>query len=107
MLFIVAVVLLLVLPDPWNLFGFTASLVLGLGEVYLWNRTVRGRRAAVGVDTLIGSKAKVVSPCRPDGQVQLSGEIWEARCAAGADPGETVRVVGRRGLTLVVERQRG
>lgn len=106
MLFLVAVVLLLVLPDPWDLVGFTVCLVLGVGELFLWNRTVRGRRAAVGVDTLIGKKAKVVTPCRPDGQVQLSGEIWEARCAAGADPGETVRVVGRRGLTLLVERKR-
>jgi membrane-bound serine protease (ClpP class) len=105
MLFLLAVVLLLVLPNPWDVVGFTACLVLGLGEVYLWNRTVRARRSTVGAQTLVGAEARVISPCRPEGQVQLNGEIWAARCEAGADPGETVRVVDRNGLTLVVERR--
>lgn len=104
MFFLLAIVLLLVLDHPWNFVGFAICLVLFLGEGYLWNRTVRHRRAAVGPQTLIGEEAEVVSPCRPDGQVRLNGEIWEARCAAGASPGERVRVVGRNRLTLVVER---
>jgi membrane protein implicated in regulation of membrane protease activity len=36
--------------------------------------------------------------------VRIGGELWEARCAGGADVGETVRVVELSGLTLVVER---
>jgi membrane protein implicated in regulation of membrane protease activity len=36
--------------------------------------------------------------------VRIGGELWEARCADGADAGETVRVVGLSGLTLLVER---
>jgi membrane protein implicated in regulation of membrane protease activity len=38
--------------------------------------------------------------------VRLSGEseIWRARCAQGADAGETVRIVGLDELTLLVER---
>jgi membrane-bound serine protease (ClpP class) len=103
-LFVVAVVLLLVLPGPWDLVGFAACLVLGLGELFLWNRTVRGRRPSVGAQTLIGSDAEALTDLRPDGQVRLNGEIWAARCAAGAAEGERVRVVGRKGLTLVVER---
>jgi membrane protein implicated in regulation of membrane protease activity len=101
---IVALVLLLVLPWPWNLVGFVTALVLFLGELFFWNRRVRGRRKEVGAQTLIGKAAAVVSACRPDGQVRLSGEIWAARCEGGADTGETVTVVGRDGLTLVVER---
>lgn len=104
MLFIAAVVLLLFLPHPWELVGFTTCLVLGLGELFLWNRTVRGRRAAVGAATLIGAEAEVITACRPDGQVRLNGEIWAARCSEGASAGETVRVVGRKRLTLLVER---
>lgn len=104
MFFLLAIVLLLVLHHPWNIVGFAVCLVLFLGEGYLWNRTVRGRRATVGAQTLIGKEGRVVSPCRPKGQVRLNGEIWEARCTAGADPGERVRVVGRDRLTLVVER---
>ena len=39
----------------------------------------------------------------PVGQVRLNGEIWEARCEAGAGTGERVRVTGRKRLTLIVE----
>jgi membrane-bound serine protease (ClpP class) len=101
--FLVAIVLLLTLPDPWNLVGFAAALLLASGEVFFWHRRVRGRRAAVGPGTLIGAEGKALSACRPEGQVQLGGEIWEARCTAGVDAGEPVRVVGREGLTLLVE----
>jgi membrane protein implicated in regulation of membrane protease activity len=44
----------------------------------------------------------VITPCEPDGQVRLNGEIWEAHCDAGAAPGDSVRVVDRDGLTLIV-----
>ena len=103
MFFFLALILLLALPHPWNLVGFAGSLVLFVGEILFWNRTVRRRRAAVGAETLIGETATVLSPCRPDGQVRLSGEIWDARCPSGADSGDTVRVVGREGLKLLVE----
>jgi membrane-bound serine protease (ClpP class) len=102
--FILAIVLLVFLDSPWNVVGAAAALVLFGGEVAFWNRTVKGRRVGVGAETLIGSEAKVVVACQPDGQVHTHGEIWAARCAAGAERGETVRVVGRNGLTLVVER---
>jgi membrane protein implicated in regulation of membrane protease activity len=104
MLFILAFVLLIVLSTPWDLIGFAVCLVLGVGELFGWYRPVSGRQVAAGAETLIGAKAKVVVPCRPDGQVRVDGELWDARCTDGADRGETVRVVGRRGLTLTVER---
>jgi membrane-bound serine protease (ClpP class) len=69
----------------------------------LWNRTVRHRRNVVGKETLIGKTGEVRVACRPRGQVFLDGELWEAECAAGADAGASVRVVGVRRLTLVVE----
>jgi membrane protein implicated in regulation of membrane protease activity len=103
-LIFVAVALLLVLPSPWNLVGFLVVLPIWVGELFAWNRTVKHRRKVVGAQTLIGKEATVTRPCRPDGQVRLDGETWEARCSAGADPGEKVRVVGRDDLTLVVER---
>ena len=73
MFFLVAIVLLLTLPDPWNLVGFAVALVLASGEVLFWHRRVRGRQAAVGPGTLIGAEAKTLSACRPDGQVQIGG----------------------------------
>ncbi len=104
MFLLVAIALLLVLPWPWNLVGFGICFFLFLGEIAFWNTRVRGRRARVGAQTMIGQRATVVSACRPDGQVRLLGEIWHARCADGADEGDTVVVTARDRLTLVVER---
>jgi membrane protein implicated in regulation of membrane protease activity len=103
MFFLVAIAVLLVLPDPWNFFAFAASLVAGIGEVAFWNRRVKHGRVAAGAETLIGTTGKVLSRLAPDGQIELSGEIWNARCASGAEVGEAVTVVGREGLTLIVE----
>jgi len=100
---ILAFVLLIFLPSPWGLVAFTICLVLFFGELLFWNRTMRGRRKVVGAQTLVGREAEVLAPCRPTGQVRIGGEIWEARCDAGADSGETVRVLEVRGLTLLVE----
>jgi membrane protein implicated in regulation of membrane protease activity len=102
MSFLVAIALLLVLPDPWNFIGFAAFLVVGVGEVAYWNRTVKHRRVAAGAETLIGTTGKVLSRLAPEGQIELSGEIWNAHCAAGAEVGQAVTVVGRDGLTLIV-----
>jgi len=102
-LIILAFILLFLLPSPWNLIGFFVAIPLWFVELLAWNRTVKHRRRVVGVQTLIGKDATVTEPCRPSGQVRLAGEIWAARCDQGADPGDTVRVVGRDDLTLVVE----
>ena len=101
---IAAFLFLLLLPSPWNLIIFAVCIPLFLGELAFWNRTVRHRRVQSGAETLIGKTGTVVSTCRPDGQVRLGGEIWEARCEGGADQGETVAIVSRDDLTLVVER---
>jgi membrane protein implicated in regulation of membrane protease activity len=106
MFVLLAIALLLVLPSPWNVIGFAAALVCFCGELAFWHRRVRHRPAAVGVDTMVGEVGTVVSPCRPHGQVQVLGTIWAARCAMGADQGDSVTVVGRRRLTLIVEPRR-
>jgi membrane-bound serine protease (ClpP class) len=101
---LLAIVLLLLLPSPWNVVGFVVCLVLFLGEVAFWHRRVRGQRKVVGAQTLIGAAGTLVSACRPDGQVRVRGEIWAARCDEGADRGDPVTVVGRDELTLIVTR---
>jgi membrane protein implicated in regulation of membrane protease activity len=102
-LLIVALVLLLVLPLPWAAVAFAAFLVAGAVEVLYWWRNVKDRRVQAGAETLIGSRATVVYPCRPDGQVRVQGALWNARCTDGAEPGDTVRVVRRDDLLLIVE----
>lgn len=106
MLLIAGLVLLFLLPSPWNLIAFLAGLLLWLGEVFAIWRLVRQKQVQAGAETLVGRTATVIVACRPLGQVRLSGEseIWRARCAEGAEQGETVRVVGLDQLTLIVER---
>src|SRR5262245_43688615 len=106
MLIVAGIVLLVVLPDPWNLIAFAAGIILGSLELFGWSRTVSKLSVRAGAETLIGQRGRVVTPCRPVGQVAVAGELWQARCEAGADVDETVTVVGREELLLVVEPRR-
>jgi len=80
-----------------------AAALIEIGETYFWVRLSRRRRVRVGAETLVGEIALVTSPCFPEGQVRVQGELWAARCDAGAAAGESVRVTGRSGLVLSVE----
>ena len=106
MLLIIGLVLLFVLPTPWNVIALLVGLLLWLGEVFAIWRLVRKKKVQAGAETLVGRTATVIASCKPLGQVRLSGEseIWRARCAEGAEVGETVRVVGLDQITLIVER---
>lgn len=102
----IAVALLLalfVLPHPWGVVAIVGALVLEVGEAWFWIWLSRRRRVLVGAEVLIGAEAVVVTPCRPDGQVRIAGELWRAHCEGGTDAGERVRVLRVSGLTLEVE----
>jgi membrane protein implicated in regulation of membrane protease activity len=103
MLLVLGIVLLLLLPSPWAVIGFAVCLVLGVVELLFWRRRVRDVPQGAGPELLIGKEARVVTACRPLGQVEIGGELWSARCEAGADPGEVVIVAEREGLELRVQ----
>ncbi len=104
MLLVGAIVLaVFVLQSPWNVVAVAAASAVEIGETFFWIRLSRRRAARVGAETLIGARAVTTSECRPQGQVRLRGELWQARCPEGAGVGEAVRVVGREGLSLLVE----
>lgn len=94
---------LFVLPSPWGIVAVGAAAVLEVAETAFWIRLSKRRRPQVGAEALIGAAADVVTTCRPLGHVRISGELWRARCEAGADPGDVVRVRALEGLTLLVE----
>jgi membrane protein implicated in regulation of membrane protease activity len=98
---VVAAILWLRSPLGWILVGVAAAVEIGQTFFWVWWSGKR-KRAKVGVEALLGRQAVVVLPCRPEGQVRVDGERWRARCAEGADPGETVTVEAVEGLTLVV-----
>lgn len=98
---IVAAILWLPSPLGWILVGIAA--VLEIAETAFWLRYTKRRKVLVGAETLVGRSAIVVSPCFPDGQVKLDGELWQARCSAGVGSGEVVVVERLDGLTLEVK----
>ena len=90
-------------PSPWGWAGIALAVLWELGQLWfgLW---LARRPKRFGPETMIGSIASVVSPCRPDGMVRIGGELWQARCDSGADAGDTVVIREREGLYLVVDR---
>ena len=91
-----------VLPAPWGWALVGVAVLAEIVETAFWIRVLRRVPVRAGPETLIGRPARVVNACRPIGTVRVHGEVWRAHCRTGADVGETVVVVARDGLTLVV-----
>jgi membrane-bound serine protease (ClpP class) len=105
MLLVVAILLaVFVLPPVWGLVAVAVAAIIEISEFFFWIWLSRRRDVQAGRETLIGKTARVTAPCRPDGQVRVEGELWRARCEAGADVGEAVRVTALDELTLQVTR---
>ena len=67
---------------------------------------VRARRRPVvsGAASLIGSPGRIVDGWTGQhGDVLVQGERWHARAVQSLQSGQTIRVIGRDGLTLLVE----
>ena len=104
MIFLIACFLaVFVVPEPWGLVLVLVAGIIEIGETWFWIHYSRRRSVQVGAETMIGARAVTVGELRPRGQVRLDGEFWDAVCEAGADAGAPVVVVGREGLTLLVE----
>jgi membrane protein implicated in regulation of membrane protease activity len=103
--FVGAVLLaIFVLPSPWGLIAIAVAGIWEIAQTLYAIRWSQRRRARVGAEALVGVGARVVTRCSPSGRVAVGGEIWNARCEQGADVGDSVRVRGVQGITLLVER---
>jgi membrane-bound serine protease (ClpP class) len=88
----------------WKVIAATTVVSAGLfviAAIMVWRAHRRG--VAVGDPALIGSTGRVVSWNGEEGDVQVQGERWHARSSAALTPGQSVRVVERRNLTLLIE----
>ena len=104
---ILAVAILLaafVLPPPWGIGLVAGVLVWELAEKAFWFRLSRRYPVVVGRETLIGRPVTATTVCHPEGRVRLRGETWKARCALGAQPGETLVVESVEQTTLIVSK---
>ena len=102
MFLVLALLLLIFLPSPWNFGAALVSLLLFVVEVAYWQRRMRGHKVQTGVENLVGATGKVTTPLAPIGQIRVKGELWEAHSSTPLDPGARVRVVAVDGLTLEV-----
>lgn len=83
--------------------GATLVSVLVLGVVLALLVRARRRPVASGGATLIGAAGRATRWAGAEGEVLVQGEHWRARAARPPVPGQSVRVVGREGLTLLIE----
>ncbi|WP_297510550.1 nodulation protein NfeD [Thermococcus sp.] len=93
----IAIIVLAVLLGLFFLFGMTAVV------------RARRRKPETGKEEMIGAVGKVVEDLDPEGVVKVRGELWKAVSKTGEiiRVGETVKVTGMRGLTLIVEKAEG
>ena len=56
------------LPTPWNVLALACGLFIEVGEVIFGIWYSRRRRATTGAEGMVGGTAKVIEPCRPEGQ---------------------------------------
>lgn len=103
MFLLIALILFLVLPSPWDVIGGLASIAVGIVEVTYWQRRMKRNKVQTGVENLVGATGDVMERLAPSGQIRVLGELWEARSSAELQPGSRVRVVAVHGLTLEVE----
>lgn len=98
-------------PGSTN-FGLSISVIVGSTAVstglllLALAMLVRSRRKTVvtGGAPLIGATGDVTEWSEGKGRVRVLGEVWRARAPAALRPGERIRVRGRDGLMLLVDR---
>lgn len=77
-----------------------------LKDVVLYPLVWRSYAPYDGVHPMLGLEGEARERIDPEGYVKVRGELWQAELRPGElpiDPGVSVRVVGQRGLKLIVE----
>lgn len=104
MAFVVAVVIgFTVLDGAARWLVIIGGAAIEVVEAFFLMWLSRRRAPATGLEPMVGREAVVAVACRPDGQVRIDGELWAARCVAGAERGDRVTIVAVDRLTLTVE----
>ena len=91
-----------VVPTPWGIVLVVSAIAWEIAEIAFWLRYNSRIPIVVGREAMIGLPVTVITPCQPRGRVQLRGERWNARCAAGAGVGETLVIEAVEQITLVI-----
>jgi len=79
----------------------------GAFSAWLFIFTTRAleKQAEIGLPSMVGALGRVASRLSPEGMVKIRGELWKASSSEGnIETGESVVVIGERGLKLAVKR---
>lgn len=87
--------------------GVTSILITG----FIWIAVRKSIQAALerpshDLGTLIGQVGESRTEVRGEGSVQVKGELWSARSEHPIPAGTPIRVVGREGFILLVEKEK-
>jgi membrane-bound serine protease (ClpP class) len=87
------------------LVAIAVSAAFGVITVLLVRLAVRARqrKARLGADALIGSRATAMEPLSPVGHILVEGEIWQAVASQPQPAGAPLMVVGKDHMVLRVE----
>jgi len=95
--------------DPWLRISWGVIAVM-VGASVLFFTTVitlavrsQLRKPVTGAEGLIGETGDAMEDFTGEGKVFVSGEWWTARCGSPLKKGDKVTVLGREGMTLLVE----
>ena len=83
MFFVLALLLFIFLPSPWDVIGGLVSGVLGIFEVIYWQRRMRREKVQTGVENLVGATGEAIERLAPSGNVRVLGELWQATLELG------------------------
>lgn len=91
------------LPLPLAVEANAAVLLVSAWMYWLVYRAM-ARPVVTGVEALSREAGRVVAAAGRKATARIHGELWQCRGREALHEGDTVRVVGRDGLTLRVER---
>lgn len=99
------------LPVDWfknfRILVYSISIVSAAFFIYALGAVIkiRKQKSTTGTDELIDRIVKAETDITQEGKLKIRGEIWNAK--TDGDPiqkGEDIRILGREGLTLIVEK---
>jgi len=92
-------------------FALSLGLVIGVALasalflIFVVGMALKARRRPVvsGREEMVGARGSAIEDFEREGRIHVHGEIWQARSDLPVRKGETVRVTGIEGLTLLIE----
>lgn len=86
----------------WGLAIIVAVIIIAL----ITRAVIRAHKPKpmTGEEATLNEEGEAITDINPKGQVLVRGEYWKAASKEPISKGESIRVVGNKGLVLIVEK---